>query len=125
MKQLRFRRAAAGFTLIEVMVVVAIVGILAAVAYPSYQDYVTRGQIAEGTSTLADTRVRLEQFFQDNRTYIGACAAGTVAVLPGNGGQLQYFTISCPVLTATTYTIQAAGGGATDSGLNADRLACA
>ena len=45
-------RVQQGFTLIELMVVVAIVGILAAVAYPSYQDYVTRGQIAEGTSTL-------------------------------------------------------------------------
>ena len=92
-------RVQQGFTLIEVMVVVAIVGILATVAYPSYQDYVTRGQIAEGTSTLADTRVRLEQFFQDNRTYVGAPICTTVPT-PKN------FTIACNT-TATTYTVTA------------------
>jgi type IV pilus assembly protein PilE len=87
-----------GFTLIELMVVVAIVAILAAVAYPSYQDYITRGQITEGTSTLADMRVRMEQFFQDNRTYVGAPACTTVT--------LRSFTITCAP-TTTTYTLTA------------------
>lgn len=61
-----------GFTLIEMMIVVAIVGILASIALPAYDNYVRRGKIQEATSTLAANRVRLEQFFQDNRTYAGA-----------------------------------------------------
>lgn len=93
-----------GFTLIEVMVAVAIVGILATVAYPSYQDYILRGQIAEGTSTLADMRVRLEQSFQDNRSYNGA-AACTTPPTPKN------FNVVCAT-TPTTYTVTATGTNA-------------
>jgi type IV pilus assembly protein PilE len=89
-----------GFTLIEILVVVAILGILATVAYPSYQDYITRGQIAEGTSTLADMRVRMEQFFQDNRDYSTAPVCNASKPLP------KYFDMTCAT-TATTYTITA------------------
>ncbi len=96
-----------GFTLIEVMITVAIVAILAAIALPSYRDYITRSRISEATSTLANLRVQLEQYFQDNRTYVGACAANTVAPLPTG----QYFGFSCPTLTATTFVAQAAGIG--------------
>ena len=65
------RRRTAGFTLIELMIVVVVVSILMAVAIPSYQDYSKRGKIIEATSALSDGRVKMEQFFQDNRTYIG------------------------------------------------------
>lgn len=94
-----------GFTLIELMIVVAIVGILAAVALPSYNDYVTRGKIPDATSGLAAKRVRLEQFFQDTRSYAGAPdCTGTDSTTS------QYFDFSCPTAaTATTYEIQAAG----------------
>lgn len=94
-----------GFTLIEMMVTVAIAAILAAVAMPAYTDYVKRGRISQATSNLASMRVKLEQFYQDNRTFEGACTAGTVAVLPPDDD----FKYSCPVLTATTYTVQATG----------------
>jgi len=94
-----------GFTLIELMVTVAIVAILAAVALPSYSDYVTRGKLTEATSTLADLRVKLEQYYQDQRTYAGACTAGTVAPLPTG----EYFDFTCPTLSATAFTIQATG----------------
>ena len=91
-----------GFTLIEVMIVVAIVGILAAIATPSYTDYVKRGKAAEATSNLADLRVRMEQFFQDYRTYVGGPCA------PTSGA--KYFTYTCSVAASTTgYTLQAAG----------------
>jgi len=92
-----------GFTLIEVMIVVVIIGILAAIAVPSYTDYITRGRIPDATSTLATKRVKMEQFFQDNRTYVGApeCAADTTTS--------TYFNFSCSVQTATTYTLQAVG----------------
>ncbi|HTS84956.1 MAG TPA: prepilin-type N-terminal cleavage/methylation domain-containing protein, partial [Usitatibacter sp.] len=61
-------RQARGFTLIEVMIVVAIIAILAAIAVPSYQDYVTRGRIIEATGGLGDARNKMEQYFQDNRS---------------------------------------------------------
>src|SRR5882672_2615511 len=100
-------RGATGFTLIEVMITVAIVAILAAVAIPSYTDYITRSKIQEATTSLLSLRTKLEQYFQDNRTFIGACAAGTVAPLPAG---LKYFTITCPTLSDTQYQVRAEGG---------------
>jgi type IV pilus assembly protein PilE len=89
------------------MVTVAVVGILAAVAVPSYTDYVTRGKIPEAMNGLGALRVQLEQYYQDNRTYVGACAAGTVAPLPTGAN----FTFSCPTLNATAFVAQATGTG--------------
>ena len=97
----------AGFTLIEVMITVVIVAILAMVAVPSYRDYVTRGNIPEATSRLASKQVQMEQFFQDNRTYVGggACAADTTAS--------KYFDFTCGATpTAVGYTLTTTGKGA-------------
>lgn len=93
-----------GFTLIELMVTIAIIGILASIALPAYTDYVVRGKLAEAYSELSTMRTKIEQYFQDNRTYVGACAAGTVAPLPTG----KYFTYSC-TLAASTYTVTASG----------------
>jgi len=101
-----------GFTLIELMIAVVIVAILAAVALPNYNNYVRRGKISEATANLSTMRVKMEQYFQDQRSYLGACAAGTVAPLP-SGNEAKYFGYSCPVasLTATGYVVQASGNG--------------
>lgn len=104
-------KRARGFTLIEVMIAVAIVAILATVAFPAYTDYITRSKISEAVGQLSEMRVKLEQFFLDNRTYVGACAAGTVAPLPASP-QVKYFAYTCPTLTATTYTVTATGAAA-------------
>ena len=99
------RHTTKGFTLIEVMIVVAIVAILASIAVPAYNDYVTRSKISEAVANLSDMRTRMEQYFLDNRTYVGACAAGTVAPLPTG----KYFDYACSNLFPTTYDITATG----------------
>ena len=74
---LRTKLAVAGFTLIEIMITVAVIAIIAAVALPSYFDYVTRSRLVEARANLADMRTRMEQFFLDNRTYPATCVAAT------------------------------------------------
>jgi type IV pilus assembly protein PilE len=100
-----------GFTLLEVMITVAIVAILAAIAVPAYNDYVLRGQLSEAYAQLAAQRVRMEQYYQDMRTYTGAEAPGTVATCPAPG---QNFTYACAVAAGGQgYTITATGRGFT------------
>lgn len=103
-----------GFTLIEVMVTVAIVGILAAVAFPAYTDYVRRGALPESFSQLSDYRVKMEQYYQDNRNYGGAaCADGAAAPSWKNFAPTgaKSFTYACAVSDAAGqgYTITATG----------------
>jgi type IV pilus assembly protein PilE len=92
-----------GFTLIELMIVVAIIGILSAVAYPAYQDYIRRGKITQATSALSDGRIKFEQFFQDNRSYVNADAT----YCPPN---TEFFDFAC-LAAAGTYSITATGKG--------------
>ena len=97
-----------GFTLIEVMITVAIVAILVGIALPNYRDYVQRGRIVDATNALSATRARMEQWFQDNRTYVGGPCATAQTV--------KEFTVQCTGVSnpaATTYTISATGGGFT------------
>lgn len=94
---------ASGFTLIELMIAVVIAGIIAAIALPAYGDYVVRGKVPEATAPLATKQVEMEQFFQDNRSYVDApaCVADTT--------RSKYFDFSCTGVTASTYTLRAVG----------------
>ena len=100
-----------GFTLIEVMIVVTIIAILAAIAIPSYQDYVTRGRVVEALSGLADSRTKIEQYFQDNRAYPAGCVVQPA--LPGptqvQVTSLKMFDLTCGNLSPTTFTVTATG----------------
>jgi type IV pilus assembly protein PilE len=97
------RRRTGGFTLLELMIAVALIAILTTVALPAYTDYAMRGRIPDGTGRLATLQVQFEQYFQDNRTYVNApgCANDTTTS--------RYFDFSCPTSTATAFTIAATG----------------
>ncbi len=97
--------SAQGFSLIEIMVAVVIVGILSSIALPSYRDYVVRSALSDAMANLATKRVQNEQYFQDGHTYVGA--PGCVS----DSQSSPYFTFSCVTATQTAYTVQAVGQG--------------
>ncbi len=100
------------FTLIEVMIVVAIIAILAAIAIPSYRDYVIRGQLTAGTNAMAALQSNMERYFQDNRTYIDSAPfVSPCSAVPLAAMGVVNFTMTCPTLLAAAYTVQAAGTG--------------
>ena len=100
-------RKASGFTLIELMIVVAVVAILASIAYPAYTGYVQRSKITEATSGLSDLRLRAEKYFADNRTYqnAGATDVGFSEAMTGS----RYFTYDCTTSSANEFTCTATG----------------
>ena len=106
-----------GFTLIELMIVVAIVAILAAVALPSYRDYILRGQLVNATNLLAAGQAKMERYFQDNRTYADVSSAIKSPCAAGSDDpdrKLGSFIMTCngtPDLN--TYSIKATGSGTT------------
>ncbi|WP_093135851.1 type IV pilin protein [Variovorax sp. OK605] len=108
---------ARGFTLIELMVTVAIVAILAAIAYPSYRDYVLRGRIVDASNGLSVMRANMERYFQDNRTYLSTGSYTSPCMVASTLRMSGTFTLSCDgtygALTATTYTLVATGSGGT------------
>jgi type IV pilus assembly protein PilE len=92
-------RKSAGFTLIELMVTIVIVAILAAIALPSYQQYIQRGKITEATSNLSSMRLQLEKYYADNRMYGTGNVCGVAAP---TGASARYFTITCTSGNANT-----------------------
>ncbi|MDB5957357.1 type IV pilin protein [Ramlibacter sp.] len=93
----------AGFTLIELMIAMAVMAILTAVALPSYTNYVRRGKIPEATSNLMARRVKIEQFYQDNLKYTGA-----PGLTPPDTTSSKFFDFA-GTATDTTYTLTATG----------------
>jgi type IV pilus assembly protein PilE len=85
-------KSANGFTLVEILIVVALIGILASIAIPAYGDYVTRGKLVDATAQLSNARIQLEQYYQDNRNYGSTSSVCGVAV-PTTPS--KYFTFSC------------------------------
>lgn len=94
-----------GFTLLELMIVVAIVATLATIALPSYSAYVKRSRILDAVTRLSDARSKLEDYFLDERAYVDA--SGRCGVLPASSAA-DSFVVRCEA-TATTYTVTATG----------------
>lgn len=92
-----------GYTLVEMLVVVSMLGILASIALPAYRDYVVRGKLPEATANLAQKRVNIEQYFQDNRTYVSAPDCDP------DINTSKYFIFVCNAVATTTFTLEAVG----------------
>jgi type IV pilus assembly protein PilE len=102
------KRIQRGFTLIEVMIAVAIVGILAAVAIPAYTDYVTRSRLSEAFTALGGAQPAAEQYWANFRKYDGFENAIAFPKDTGN------FTYALSNASASTYTLTATGIGKMD-----------
>ena len=102
------RRSNRGFTLIEIMIVIAIIGIVITIGYPSLTEYVKKGRRAEVAGLLSEQAQMLERFYSKSNVYTGAVGLST-----GN----DYYTIT-PTLTDQTFLLTAtrkAGSLATDN----------
>lgn len=112
-KSIVMRRSAKGFTLIELMIVVAVVAILAAIAYPSYQEYVLRSRRVEGQALLNDAAARMERWRAQNGSYMQpSTPEDYLKLMPrGRGSENGYYTLTIDA-NETTYTLTAAREGA-------------
>ena len=122
-----------GFTLIELMIVVVVVGILAAIAFPSYTRYVEKARRADAKSALLDASQRLERCYTQNNTYVGCPVAGTSPdgfyAIAATAQTVTAFTLTAtPVATGPqagdircgTYTLQSTGARAASGSLGTD-----
>lgn len=101
-----------GFTLIEMMIVIAVVGILASIAFPSYQDVVVKSRRQDAMDVLTGLASALERYKTVNNTYEGATLAGGAAIYPaqspiGSGTKYYDLEIIEDDLKASSFTIQA------------------
>ena len=114
MNTLSFKKAQQGFTLIELMIVVAIIGILASIAIPAYQDYVTKAKWAENNTIIGPVQMAIGQCAQNNNGSITNC--DTVAKLTTDNGfaNLPSATtnLTSVTITASTAAIVVAGTAA-------------
>jgi len=103
----------AGFTLIELMIVVAIIGILAAVAIPSYQDYTARAQVAEGVSLTSQYKTSLAEYYSSR----GDLSTATVAAMGGTTAGKYVASIAFTNMGTGSAQVEATFGGSSAAGL--------
>ena len=131
---MRPTRPASGFTLIELMIAVAVVAILMAIALPSYQAYLQRSRVPAALDGLSSLATRMEQCFQDTGTYTGCVACGASVPTPANFGVVCTIPVGGATFSAAatgsgsmagyTYTINSAGDRATTVHPKGRNLTC-
>lgn len=109
-----------GYSLLELMVVVAIIGIISAIAYPSYQSYMADTYRAQAIGDMKVCSMALERYYSNDFTYLGAVIDGSAGSIcpnrsPSSGGSIQ-FDLELVVQTATDFTLQAKPVGASGCG---------
>jgi len=97
-----------GFTLIELMIVVAIVGILAAVAFPAYQEHVRKAHRAEAQGVLLEAAQFMERWFTTNNRYDTAALPAALSTSPKGGGETIRYNIRITAAAQNTFTLTAA-----------------
>lgn len=115
MRSIRPHRRPLGFTLIEVMITVAIIAILAAIAYPSYQDQVRKGRRGDAKAVMLDLTQQLERRYTTDRDYTNLTAVCGATVNSPTNGAARYLVDT--VCTAGTYTVTATPQGTQASDL--------
>jgi type IV pilus assembly protein PilE len=109
----RYNKIALGFTLIELMIVVAIIGILAAIAYPSYTAYVARGHRAEAKQGLLELAQFMERTYTEQNSYQpgGASPVLPYTTMPKSGTTVYNLALDPAATSATTYKLTATATG--------------
>ena len=102
----------AGFTLIELMMVVATIAILAAIAIPNYASFVTRSKLIDGTVKLGDFKTQMDKYFMDNRTYLNGGNCGVAN--PPYSAANDNFKVTCAAVAGPpeAFTVTATGNPA-------------
>jgi len=106
-----------GFSMVELLIVMVIIGILTAIAYPAYREHLFKTRRSDAMSALTQMQMILERCYSQNFSYAAAC--GAIPALPQNSQQ-NFYSIDVANLGATTYTITA-----TPSGNQAQDIKCA
>lgn len=108
-----------GFTLIELMIVVAIIGIIAAIAYPSYTNHVEKTRRSDAQGALMGLAAAMERHYATNNSYEGAASGGAdtgaPAIYPDEApldGNAKYYDLTIQAADATSFTLRAAPKGA-------------
>lgn len=108
----RMRQKVFGFTLIELMIVVVIIGVLAAIAYPSYRQYVYKSRRSDAKAALSQVQLAEEKWRANNTSYTSLANLGFTVAADGNYySPDQYYTLGVSNTSATTYTITATYAG--------------